>query len=243
MSRRPPVDDFNTFCLRCGHCVAVCPHGAFNLAWLKPEDCLPVNRELSLSEEQAEQFLRARRSIRTFKEKRLQRGTLEKLLEIGGYAASAKNEQPWHWVVVENPEEVQRLAGMVVDWMQVMIKQDRVNATRRGFPRILAAWAMGKDRVCRGAPHVIVAHADKLWPFGPEDCAGALTFLDLYAQSIGLGTCWGGYFYTAANNHPPLFAELGIPENHRVCGAMMVGYPVYTYHRCPPRNQPRVRWK
>ena len=110
-----PVDDFDTLCLRCGHCVAVCPHGSFTLSWLKPDECLPMNRELAVREEQAEQLLRARRSIRTFKEQPLDRRTLERLLEIGGYAASAKNEQPWHWLVIENSQEVQRLVGMVVD--------------------------------------------------------------------------------------------------------------------------------
>ncbi len=238
-----PTADFEQSCLRCGHCVAVCPGGAFKLSWMAPEDCLPIKKALKLNNDQAEQFLRVRRSIRNFKDQKVDRRVLERVLEMGGHAASAKNEQPWHWLVVEDTAEVQRLAGLVVDWMHVMIKKYRADAMRRGFPAIVAAWAIGKDRVCRDAPHVIVAHADNRWPFGSEDCANALTYLDLYAHHLGLGTCWGGYFYTAANNYPPLFEALGLPANHRVCGAMMVGYPVWTYHRCPPRKLLRVRWK
>lgn len=238
-----PTSDFEQFCLRCGHCVAVCPHGAFSLPWLEPEGCLALRDDLRLTPAQAEQFLRARRSIRNFKNEPVEHHILERLLEIAGYAASAKNAQPWHWLVIEQPGRVRQLAGMVVTWMQEMITRDRENAARRGFPRIVTAWALGKDRVCRDAPHLVLAHADRAWPYGSEDCASALTYLDLYAHAIGLGTCWGGYFYTAVNNYEPLFEALGLPCHHRACGAMMVGYPVYAYHRCPVRNAPRVTWK
>ncbi|HSM90170.1 MAG TPA: 4Fe-4S binding protein, partial [Desulfobacterales bacterium] len=60
-----PEGDFKSFCIRCGHCVAVCPTGAFRLDWLDPGQCPPAVKERQLTREQAEQFLRRRRSIRT----------------------------------------------------------------------------------------------------------------------------------------------------------------------------------
>jgi ferredoxin len=58
-----PEDDFSSFCIQCGHCVAICPTGAFRLNWLGPDQCPPIVKELELRREQAEQFLRRRRSI------------------------------------------------------------------------------------------------------------------------------------------------------------------------------------
>src|SRR4030067_1613557 len=55
------------WCINCGHCVAVCPTGAVSLDGMKPEECVPVRRELIPSPEQVEQFLKSRRSIRVFK--------------------------------------------------------------------------------------------------------------------------------------------------------------------------------
>jgi len=49
-------------------------------------------------------------------------------------------------------------------------------AAMLSFTRVVAAWDMGLERVCRGAPHVIVAHADKNWGFGAEDTALALSY-------------------------------------------------------------------
>lgn len=91
------------------------------------------------------------------------------------------------------------------------------------------------------SPNTMV-HGSKDWPFGSTDGALALSHLDLYASSLGLGTCWGGYLYTAANNHPPLFKAMGLPENHRAYGAMMVGYPKFKYPRIPRRKPPRIEW-
>ena len=238
-----PTSDFKDACLKCGHCVTVCPTGALSLDWLSPEDCKPIKQELFVTPEQAEQFLTGRRSIRAFKEKTVPRTILERLLEIACSAPSAKNQQPWHWIVVQEPAEVRRLAGMVIDWMRAVIRDNPEEAEERGFIRAVASWDEGYERICRGAPHIIVAHADKNWRFGAEDCALALSLLDLFATSIGLGACWGGYFYKAVNGHPPLFSALGLPNDHLAFGAIMVGYPKFKYQRIPIRNRPRVTWK
>ncbi len=238
-----PTPDFEDVCLKCGHCVTVCPTGALSLDWLSPEDCRPINPRLAVTPEQAEQFLCGRRSIRAFKDKTVPQTTLETLLEVACSAPSAKNQQPWYWVVVQDPAEVRRLAGMVIDWMRTVIRIDPKEAEARGLVRVVGAWDQGCERICRGAPHVIVAHADKDWGFGAEDCALALGLLDLYATSIGLGACWGGYFYKAINAHPPLFEALGLPSGHLAFGAIMVGYPKYRYQRIPIRNRPRVSWR
>ena len=112
-----PSADFDQFCLSCGHCVAICPHQAFSLKWLTPEMCPPINSKLNLNVNQVEQLLRSRRSIRNFKKEPVDKSILSKLLEISSYAPSAKNIQPWHWLVIHNPDEVNQLAGLVVDWI------------------------------------------------------------------------------------------------------------------------------
>lgn len=238
-----PSPEFEEYCIRCGHCVAVCPVGALRLDWLDPENCQKMNKDLALTPEQAEQFLRGRRSIRSFKEKTVPRNILEKLLEVACSAPSAKNKQPWHWIVVQEPKEVRRLAGLVVEGMRAFLDSDPDEGKIRGYHRVVAAWDSGIDRVCREAPHLLIVHAEQDWTFAPEDTALALSLLDLYATSIGLGVCWGGYIYKAINAFPPLFEALGLPKEHLAFGAVMVGYPKFKYQCIPVRDQPRVTWK
>lgn len=237
-----PEPEFASHCIRCGHCVAVCPTGAFHLDGIAPGQCLEVRPERGLTPEQAEQFLRGRRSIRTYADRPVDRALLERLLAMACHAPSAKNRQAWHWTVVESPAEVRRLAGLAVDWMRAFMAEKPKVAGLLGFTRVVAAWDAGVERICRGAPHVVVAHADASYAYGAEDTALALSYLELYAPVLGLGTCWAGYFYAAVNAHRPLFEALRLPARHKACGAVMVGYPAHRYRRMPPRKPPAVTW-
>ncbi len=135
------------------------------------------------------------------------------------------------------------MAGIVVEWMRVMIDQQPQIAKLYHFDRVVQAWENGLDRVLRGAPHLIVAHGHKDLPMAPGSCMIALTSLELAAFSSGLGACWAGYFNTCATFYPPMQAALGLPEGHQSFGAMIVGYPKFRYHRIPLRIPPRVIWR
>jgi nitroreductase len=202
-----------------------------------------MKKEMVLTPEQAEQFLSGRRSIRTFKDMKVPRDIIEKLLQVACTAPSAKNQQPWHWIVIQEPAEVHKIAGMVIDAMRILVQTYPSAPEATSYRRVLTTWDQGYDRICRGAPHLIVAHGDKNWSFAPEDTALALSLLDLYATSLGLGACWAGYVYKTANAYPPLFEALGVPADHLAFGAMMIGYPKFKYTRIPVRNTPRVTWK
>jgi len=51
-----------------------------------------------------------RRSIRKYQPKPLPEEDLRKILEAGRQAPSAGNRQPWHFIVVEDPQEKRALA-------------------------------------------------------------------------------------------------------------------------------------
>ena len=89
----------DAFCLRCGHCVAICPHGALSHQEIPLESCVPLNKAHRINADQAVQFLRSRRSIRFFKDKPLEKDTLKRLIEIGRYAPTASNSQLVEWTV------------------------------------------------------------------------------------------------------------------------------------------------
>ena len=81
-----------------------------------------------------------------------------------------------------------------------------------------------------------------LCALGQEQSALALSYFELCAPALGLGSCWGGYFYSAVNAYPPLYEGLGLPPDHKAFGAVMVGYPKLRYQRLPLRKQPRITW-
>ncbi|MBU2490721.1 MAG: nitroreductase family protein [Proteobacteria bacterium] len=233
----------DAICIRCGHCVAVCPTGALSHRDMAPGDCPPVRGEWKLSPDQAEHFLRSRRSVRRYKKETVPRETLERLVNIASYAPSGHNSQPVFWTVIEKPEDVRNLAGLTVDWMNWMVKNHPDVARAMHMDLVAAAWEAGADLVNRGAPHLIIAHGVKDFPPAQAAAILALGYLELAAPPLGLGTCWAGYFTAAANTWPPLAKAIGLPENHTVFGAAMAGIPKWGYHRLPLRDTPRVNWK
>jgi NAD-dependent dihydropyrimidine dehydrogenase PreA subunit len=159
-----PVAGAEEICIHCGHCVSICPHGALSLKTMSPTDCLPVRKELLLSPEHCEHFLRSRRSIRNYKEKRVSRDLLQKLIEIARYAPTGRNSQSVYWLVIEDPAEVRRLGGLVADWMRSLLAQSAEYALSMHMDRVVDSWDRGKDRILRSAPHLVVAHGLSTMP-------------------------------------------------------------------------------
>ncbi len=225
-------------CIACGHCVAVCPTAAITLPpmpvaeSLSPEQCDPLRKGFKLTAEHADQFLKGRRSIRAYKAKTVPRDVVRHLLEISGFAPSAKNGQPARWIVTRTPEATRSLAEMTVEFM----------AINNVFPGVIKNWNKGIDKILHGAPHVAVAHAPEDGFNPAEDCSLAAAYLELAAHAHGLGACWAGFLMEAAEGYHPIREMLGLPEGHGVYAALMFGYPKFRYQRIPRRRGVDVKW-
>ena len=168
---------------------------------------------------------------------------LQKLIETARNAPSGHNNQRERWLVLGNREELQRLSGIVVDWMHWVLAKMPEMAAMLHLERTAQRWQDGEDVILRNAPALIVAHAEKDDRMAPSTCTITLAYLELAAAGRGLGTCWAGYFNAAASTFPPMSEALGLPAGHQSFGAMMVGYPAVTYQRLPPRKSPEIMWR
>ncbi|MBI5177922.1 MAG: nitroreductase family protein [Nitrospinae bacterium] len=237
------VDGAEARCIKCGHCVAACPHSAFALEGMPPEALQPVRKEWALDRERTEHFLRARRSIRAFRGKKVGRETLASLLDVARYAPTGANSQQVKWLVINSPEGVQRIAGHIAELMRHLVAEKHPVAAQYQLDRRVAAWDAGDRSILRQAPCLVIAHAPAAYPLAQVDCAIALSYLELAAPSFGLGTCWAGSLTIPLVEWSPLRTELGLPEGHTWFGALMVGHPKYAYHRIPSRNKASVVWR
>jgi len=218
-------------CIFCGHCVAVCPHGAMTHTGLPQEAFLPAAKKLP-APALIDGFLNSRRSVREFKDRPIPRETMEALLDVARRAPTASNSQKLHWIVVEGGEKVHELSAEVMNWIRAS----------GSYPAMVAHWESGYDRVLRDAPTVVVACAPQDYGWGKTDCAIALTFLELAAEARGLGVCWAGILTRATAVHAPLRQALSVPEGYIVCGGLMLGERKYKYRLVPPRKPLSVQW-
>lgn len=231
------------YCMACGHCVAVCPYGALSVNGVDIEDCPEIKRDLVLSWDRAEQFLRSRRSIRVFEDKPVDREILEQLIKTASYAPTASNGQNLQWTVIEGRDRLEPLSRKTIKWMERIIEAHTNSPAADYFRPIVDRWSTGYDGVLRTAQTLIVPSASKENANGLVDLSIALAYLELAALPLGVGTCWAGLLRGAMLATPKLVESMGLPEGHTWYYPMMIGYPKFKYYRLPERKAPVIHWK
>lgn len=247
------------YCLRCGHCAAVCPHGAARHPEFPPESLRPVSAP---SPEAVEQVLLARRSIRHFAERPVERAQWEALLGQMALAPSGMNARPVRAMVVTDPEKLAAMtrltAAFYADLLRMLetslnrlvlrlfigkdgLTQLRANAEKLGV--ICRLVREGEDPILYRAPGALILHAERTEVCGHDDCQLAAMAGMLAAPALGLGACMIGFLLPPFGRRMPALRNLvKLPASHEVHAVLAVGYPAVQYQYAPPRPEIPVRW-
>jgi len=225
------IDGAADRCIRCGHCVDVCPTNALDNALTPAGEYLPVPDKRP-DAESMENLLVSRRSARSFRKKPVERDQLERLLETARRAPTASNAQKLSWTMIQDPQRLDRVRELSLEWM----------GTNPARSHYMEAARQGRDVILRNATALAVVHgpAQSFWT--AIDSTLALTYMELLAATMGLGTCWAGLVTYASTAVPGLLPVLGVPEGSKVGGAIMLGHPRLKHRLIPPRDAARVTW-
>ncbi len=221
-------------CIACGQCVAVCPHGAIDNVKAPLSNQVDIKSFPAIDSQTAEQLLRSRRSIRCYKNTPVPREKLLKLVDIARFAPTASNSQRISYIVVENKEILKTAVKVIIEWMEQQLE----NSPHWSFSSHVHAYREdGVDTILRNAPHLILATASRDFKNGRENTISSFSYVELFATTIGLGSCWAGLFEMCAfSNYYPLLKLFNIPTDKVITGAVMVGFPKYKYKRLVDRD-------
>ena len=228
-------------CVQCHHCMAICPTGALSIHGRNPEASLPLPSDRP-SAEQVAMLIKSRRTTRRYRKEPVSKEEIDFLLQTVAYAPTGVNNRQVLFTVIEDPKvmdsfrqatytmlEGKVASGGLPDGMEYLEE-----AVRRGKEN-------GQDTVFRGAPHFIVVSSPKTGPSPEVDCHIALSYFELLAASMGLGTVWSGLAkWSLTMFAPEILGKLGIPESHSIGYMMAFGWPVVTYHRTVQRENSNI---
>lgn len=204
-------------CIKCGHCAAICPKGAITMTGFD-DSPIELTNLPTLDSNELLMALKARRSIRKFKNKEVPQEVVQQIIEAGRFTPSAKNAQDVSYIVLgENIEKYEELA---------------VNFFRRIKP-IASLLLKDAKKVqiddnffFKKAPIAIMVVAkDKI--------SGSLAAANmaLMAESLGLGILYSGFFSGVVNYSPKLRRLLNIKSKGLVVTTLVIGYPDVKYRR------------
>ena len=238
-----PIADGWDLCIDCGHCVSICPTGAMNQRSMGPDDCEPIDIHLIPRWDRVSQFLRARRSVRGFINKPVEKEKLLQLLEVARYAPNGANRQVVRWLVINDHAEVHRIAGLTIDWMKAVKSANPALYEEARLEVFVEPWEAGQDRISRGAPCVIQAYAKKDERTAAPAAFIAIAYAQLAATGLGLGTTFTGTINTASQSYPPLIEAMKLPDGYSAYATFVIGYPAERYQRIPVRKPVDVTWR
>ncbi len=158
-------------------------------------------------------IIEKRVSIRKFTGKQVDKGTLNRILEAGRRAPSAKNRQPWHFVAITQPELKEKI-------MEASFGQEHVGQAGA----IIA---------------VCTTNIDYRMPNGqcsyPIDMGFAVAFMMLQTEAEGLGGC-----VISTYDEQELKEILTVPYSMRVVMLFVVGEPAESPLPTPRKSFNRV---
>ena len=165
------------------------------------------------------QAIRTRRSIRVYQDKPVPDELTQKLLAAAMQAPSARNQQPWHFVIIDD----RAILAEIPPFMP--------NAA-------MAAAAPLAVLVCA---ELALEKSEGYWVV---DCAAAVENMLLAAHALGLGAVWCGV-YPREPRMQGLRRLVGLPKGVMPHSLVVLGYPgeqVPAEDRYRPERVYRNRW-
>lgn len=257
------VDPFNPLCSDCFHCYTVCPKNAIKPKNAYGEPLIGAEARNEITEANLESFLAYRRSIRSYQNKELENGIVEKLIDRARYIPSGGNAHSYEFTVLKSDAVKARIRDELIKIYEFRsrilnnpvlrnVAQPFVNKQMRGFLKdknyaermkdLIKRIKSGDDPFFYQAPVVIVIHSKEQIPTPKEDSVLAGYNICLLAQAMGLGTCFVTLAQNAFNSSKKCKELLGLSPDDQVNAVVILGYPAVQHQRIAPKKAKQINW-
>jgi nitroreductase len=158
-------------------------------------------------------IIQNRRSIKRFKPTPVEKARLDRILEAGRLAPSAKNRQEWRFVVIQK------------DSLRQKIKEASFGDEKVGQAPVILV-------LCTTNIEYVMPNGQLSYPI---DLAFAAAFMTLQAQAEGLGSCCHTTF-----DEQQVRELITVPYSMRVVMLLLIGYPEEIPEPAPRKAMRRI---
>lgn len=229
-------------CIDCGHCVAVCPTDAVTMPAYNMDEVLRCEDiRADIDPAVYLNHLKARRSIRRFKDTPVTEEQLACILDAGRFSPTGGNQQNVAYYIAR--KNLPAFRDMVFDKLKEMGDAARAAGdtslwySERWLEMYDEYKKDGTDRLFCHAGTVIVISSDS-----PQSAIIAAAHMETMVYSLGLGMLYSGFSNRAINNSPELREYLRLKPGYQVHAILVIGTPDVKYVRTVPRKPANVIW-
>ncbi len=165
-----------------------------------------------------------RRSTRNYLPDPVEPEKLRRILDAAVQAPSGGNNQYNHFLVIRDRAVLQRLIRMTE---AAFAKMEPAENTYASLKHAISASRKGGYVFCYNAPVLIAVANQRDYGNNMADCACAIENMMIAANALNLGSCWINQLKWL-NEDPSLVGylqSLGMKENERIYGAVILGTP------------------
>ena len=162
----------------------------------------------------------ARRSVRSYKARKVDRTAISILLEAAVHAPTAIHQEPWAVVIIQDKALLRSLSDQVKPLFVAEAQEKGLVHAGHSFD----IFTYPDFNVFYDASTLILICGKTSAPSYASDCWLAAENLMLAACAMGLGTCVIGSALHALNTHETKI-KLNIPEKYCVVAPIVVGFP------------------
>jgi len=216
-------------CIKCQHCMAICPTGALTLWGKNPENS--ENNNWNIDSNELLKLIKSRRSYRKYKQENLDSERLNKLKNMLNWAPTGVNNHRLHFSFIDDIDVMHDFRNKVNTKLVHTLKKTPFKGIKKKFSRYTKAILSGEDVIFRNAPHMVVVSSPLDAPCKDIDPIIALSYFELYAQSLGIATLWCGLAEACLKLFPEFSEYLEIPDNYKASYVMLFGLSDKKYHR------------
>ena len=216
-------------CIKCQHCLAVCPTGALSIFGKNAEDSLAISNK-NISDDLLN-LIQSRRSIRQFKKENLSNECLDKIKNMLAWIPTGCNNHKLMFHFIDDIEAMKHFKNKTFEYLKKIYQKGNITEEQKKLLLFKQEVLNDKDIIFRDAPHLVLVSSPKNAPCADIDPVIALSYLELYANSLGAGTLWCGFATYCIQEIPELQKELKVPEDYKPVYCMLLGPANIKYKR------------
>jgi nitroreductase len=163
-------------------------------------------------------LIHERRSCRAYSDEPLRRQQVEALIADAVWAPSASNQQPWRFVVIQDPATLQRYSDFCKKALLVELE------TSPYLEQYEAMLRKPEYNIFYNAQTLVIIYGKTSSNWRTNDCTMVAYNLMLLVEEDGLGSCWIGFAHRIFDLEE-IKRELHVPAEYSLVAPIIIGHP------------------